>query len=167
MVNKIFRAFHTIKGMAGFLNLAEIQSLAHSAESLLDLARKGQLILAGVNSDVAFESIDALKKMLGGLKSALESASPVAPFEPLSRLLEKLKAAAEGRAAAVPLPEVKPPEPEGKQDSKLDVVIEETLDARKPKTSTALGAHAAEDKVKVSITRLDSLINLADRKSVV
>ena len=52
LINKIFRAFHTIKGMAGFLNLAEIQSLAHSAESLLDLARKSQLVLTGGNSDV-------------------------------------------------------------------------------------------------------------------
>lgn len=172
LVNKIFRGFHTIKGMAGFLNLSEIQSLAHSAESLLDLARKGQLVLAGVNSDVAFESIDALKKMLAGLKTSVESASPVLSFEPLSRLLDKLKAAAEGKAetegkavaeskaAAMPVPEAKPPENEKKQEDKIDAVIEETLDARKPKTSTVSGTHA-EDKVKVSITRLDSLINLA------
>ena len=40
-LNQIFRAFHTIKGMAGFLNLTETGSLAHSAENLLDLARKG------------------------------------------------------------------------------------------------------------------------------
>ena len=67
LINKIFRGFHTIKGMAGFLNLTDIQSLAHSAESLLDLARKNQLVLAGDTSDVVFESIDGLKKMLAGL----------------------------------------------------------------------------------------------------
>ena len=110
LVNKIFRGFHTIKGMAGFLNLSDIQSLAHSAENLLDLARKNQLVLAGGNSDVAFESIDALKKMLGGLKSSLESGSPIVPFEPLPQLLEKLKAAAEGKARRLrrPLPRLRP-----------------------------------------------------------
>ncbi len=96
LINKIFRGFHTIKGMAGFLNLAEIQSLAHSSESLLDLARKNQLVLAGDTSDVVFEAIDGLKKMLAALKNAVESGQPVVAYEPLPNLLEKLKAAAEG-----------------------------------------------------------------------
>jgi HPt (histidine-containing phosphotransfer) domain-containing protein len=96
LINKIFRGFHTIKGMAGFLNLAEIQSLAHSSESLLDLARKNQLVLVGDTSDVVFEAIDGLKKMLAALKNAVESGQPVVAHEPLPNLLEKLKAAAEG-----------------------------------------------------------------------
>jgi len=63
-LNQIFRGFHTIKGMAGFLNLSEIGSLAHSAENLLDLARKGELVLTGSNTNVIFESIDMMKKMI-------------------------------------------------------------------------------------------------------
>jgi len=169
LVNKIFRAFHTIKGMAGFLNLADIQSLAHSSESLLDLARKNKLVLAGANSDVAFESIDALKKMLSGLKSSLESNSPVAPFEPLPQLLEKVKAAAEGKAPAAPqvaVPAEAPAAPEAavkteEADRKLDMVLEGTSDPQKTKASSTSGAHMAEDKIKVSTSRLDNLINLA------
>jgi two-component system chemotaxis sensor kinase CheA len=170
LVNKIFRGFHTIKGMAGFLNLSDIQSLAHSAENLLDLARKNQLVMAGVNSDVAFESIDALKKMLGGLKHSLESASPIAGFESLPGLLDRLKAAAEGKAlpasqpAAAPQPAASPQAAAAKSeetDKKLDAILEDTSDSRKSKTPGAAGTHTAEDKVKVSITRLDSLINLA------
>ncbi|MDP2107105.1 MAG: Hpt domain-containing protein, partial [Desulfobulbaceae bacterium] len=41
IVNKIFRPFHTIKGVAGFLNLKSIQRLAHSTENLLDDVRNG------------------------------------------------------------------------------------------------------------------------------
>ncbi len=166
LVNKIFRGFHTIKGMAGFLNLSDIQSLAHSAENLLDLARKNQLVMAGVNSDVAFESIDALKKMLSGLKSSLEAGAPIVPFTTLPALLEKLKAAAEGRmpvAAAAPQPTS--PQPAAARteelDKKLDGMLEDTSDAPKAKAAAASGTHTTEDKVKVSITRLDSLINLA------
>jgi len=44
-INAIFRGFHTIKGVAGFLNLKDIGSLAHAAESLLDLVRQSQLSL--------------------------------------------------------------------------------------------------------------------------
>ena len=47
-INAVFRGFHTIKGVAGFLNLQRIGSLAHAAENLLDLARKGQLEISGL-----------------------------------------------------------------------------------------------------------------------
>ena len=179
LVNKIFRGFHTIKGMAGFLNLAEIQSLAHSAENLLDRARKSQLVLAGANSDVAFESIDALKKMLGGLKSALEAGLPVEAFDALPPLLEKLKSAAEGQAAEakpaeVPAREEEKPSAQAEtaapspvpatteeNDKKLDTILEDPAESAKPKAAGASGAHTAEDKIKVSTTRLDDLINLA------
>jgi two-component system chemotaxis sensor kinase CheA len=45
-LNTIFRAFHTVKGGAGFLNLIPINRLAHVLESLLDLARQGKLAMA-------------------------------------------------------------------------------------------------------------------------
>lgn len=76
VLNMIFRSFHTIKGMAGFLNLLDIGSLAHSAENLLDLARKGDLILEGQNTDAIFESIDMLKKMICDLKRRLIQKEP-------------------------------------------------------------------------------------------
>ncbi|MGC3957492.1 MAG: Hpt domain-containing protein [Verrucomicrobiota bacterium] len=41
-IHGIFRSFHTIKGVAGFLNLKQIASLAHAAENLLDLARRSR-----------------------------------------------------------------------------------------------------------------------------
>lgn len=75
-VNSIFRAFHTIKGVAGFLNLKPIGDLGHATENLLDLARKGKLTLTGASIDVVFESIDAMKHMLGVLQQAAENQQP-------------------------------------------------------------------------------------------
>src|SRR5512137_2306859 len=46
-VHALFRVFHTVKGVAGFLELQEIVSLAHSTEGLLNLAREKQLDLDG------------------------------------------------------------------------------------------------------------------------
>jgi two-component system chemotaxis sensor kinase CheA len=156
LVNKIFRAFHTIKGMAGFLNLTHISSLAHSAESLLDLARKGRLTLAGASSDVAFESLDTLKKMLAELKNALESGTPVGPPDHLPDLLEKLKAAAEGRIASSTQTQ---PKMEEQDDKKLDSVLDDASRSGKKPAGTP-GAQLSEDKIRVSTTRLDNLINM-------
>ena len=36
----VFRCFHTIKGLAGFLGFEQIEHLAHAAEDLLDQAHK-------------------------------------------------------------------------------------------------------------------------------
>jgi HPt (histidine-containing phosphotransfer) domain-containing protein len=59
-LSAVFRAFHTIKGVAGFLELDGIGALAHEAENLLDRARKGELVVEGTAIDVAFDAVDAL-----------------------------------------------------------------------------------------------------------
>lgn len=99
-INLIFRSFHTIKGMAGFLNLADLGSLAHVSENLLDLSRKGELKLVGPSMDVVFESLDLLKAMIAELKAAIEGSKIVPPTPVLPSLLEKLKACAEGTAVS-------------------------------------------------------------------
>ena len=38
-IHTLFRAFHTFKGNAGFLDLTAVSSLAHMLESLLDIDR--------------------------------------------------------------------------------------------------------------------------------
>ena len=42
-IHSVFRSFHTIKGLAGFLEFEVIQRLAHEVETLLDLARNEKL----------------------------------------------------------------------------------------------------------------------------
>ena len=71
-INAIFRAFHSIKGVAGFLSLDQIRELAHNLESLLDKARNGQLAVTSSLIDVVLDGSDTLKTMIGQLKSKLE-----------------------------------------------------------------------------------------------
>ncbi len=160
VLNQIFRAFHTIKGMAGFLNLTDIGLLAHSAENLLDLARKGELALADKNTDVIFESIDMLKKMFADLKESVEAGKAVPLQKYLPQLLEKLKSSAQGQSLAASLDT-----PQGqKKDEKLD----EILTAKdEPKTrytasqeNVKIKTHTSDEKIKVSTARLDNLINM-------
>ena len=44
LVNKVFRAVHSIKGGAGFLGLGAIKELSHAMENLLNLMRNGEVI---------------------------------------------------------------------------------------------------------------------------
>ena len=157
VLNQIFRAFHTIKGMAGFLNLGEIGSLAHSAENLLDDARKGELILAGANGDVVFESIDVLKRMIAGLKESIEAGKPLATQKHLPDLLAKLKAAVEDQSPAAFLDT-----PEGRRkDKELDEVLLGEVRPEITNTTTKSRTSSGDEKIKVSTARLDNLINMA------
>jgi two-component system chemotaxis sensor kinase CheA len=172
VLNQIFRAFHTIKGMAGFLNLTEIGSLAHSAENLLDLARKGELILTDKNTDAVFESLDMLKKMIAGLKESVETRRAAPPQENLPQLLAKLKALAQGQNLADVLNT-----PQGqKRDEKLENVLapkEEPVpikqeytpeqvqrDSIPRRSDTERRTDTVDEKIKVSTSRLDNLINM-------
>jgi two-component system chemotaxis sensor kinase CheA len=94
-INSTFRAFHTIKGVAGFLALKPIGELAHATENLLDLARKGNLTLSGSSIDVVFESIDAMKNMLAVLQQAIDNQQTFQAPD-LSNLIERIKICASG-----------------------------------------------------------------------
>ena len=76
-INAIFRPFHTIKGVSGFVNLTKINKLAHTAESLLDKARNGEIRVEGTVIDVILESVDMLKKMIEGVQEGLENGTPL------------------------------------------------------------------------------------------
>jgi two-component system chemotaxis sensor kinase CheA len=164
VLNMIFRSFHTIKGMAGFLNLLDIGSLAHSAENLLDLARKGDLILEGQNTDAVFESIDMLKKMISDLKGAIDTNSAPAKQENLPALLEKLKTLAQGQSIEKVLAS-----PQGeKRDAKLETVLSGEEPAAKAeqtavqaesaaaKTESVAQAEAAETKAEATAAKQES-----------
>lgn len=68
-LDAVFRVFHTIKGMAGFLGLTEIEALAHGAEDLLDSPRRGHSTLDRTGFDTVFGSIDTMKALVSAVAS--------------------------------------------------------------------------------------------------
>ena len=64
IINSIFRGFHTIKGVSGFLNLSDVNELSHRTETLLDLCRQGKIPITSPIIDVVFETVDAIKGMV-------------------------------------------------------------------------------------------------------
>jgi HPt (histidine-containing phosphotransfer) domain-containing protein len=91
VLNQIFRAFYTIKGMAGYLKLIDIASLAHSTENLLNLASKGKLKLEDKTIDVIFESHCMLKNMIADLMKLNKTSKVVSQQKNIPQMLEKLK----------------------------------------------------------------------------
>ena len=76
-INAIFRPFHTVKGVSGFLNFNKINKLAHISENLLDKARNGELSIEGEVIDVILESVDILKKMIENVQATLDTGTPI------------------------------------------------------------------------------------------
>jgi two-component system, chemotaxis family, sensor kinase CheA len=199
-LNLIFRSFHTIKGMAGFMNLEQVGALAHDAENLLDLARKDELLLSGSNADAIFKAIDMLKTMVASIRNAIESDCVINPLSGVDELIQfirtcakeksgtpstpkKAPAAKKAKATTEPPPVSKPdpqpsietaPEPPSEKsdlepsEQEASVTQESLdLDDDEPKEQTPatgsqqkkVSAHI-DEKIKVSTSRLDSLVNM-------
>ncbi len=104
-VHALFRVFHTIKGVAGFLELPEIVSLSHATEGLLNLAREKQIDLDGEAFDVVFDATALLRRQLDELHRVVD-ASLAVPIDPeVAALAERIDRAA-GLGAAGILPDV-------------------------------------------------------------
>ncbi len=73
IINDIFRPFHTIKGVSGFLALIKINILAHTTENLLDSARSGEFLINDMATDVILESVDTLKSLLARVRQGIDA----------------------------------------------------------------------------------------------
>jgi two-component system chemotaxis sensor kinase CheA len=136
-INALFRAFHTIKGVAGYLNLDQITALSHAAEGLLDLARNGRIHLAGGVARLVLEAVDALKALVELIERAVGRNAPLAKLASLPALLERLNIAASFSCAQPPpLPDAPP-----------------------PTTAAKVAAAIGDGTVRVCADRLDLMIN--------
>ncbi|MCA1787721.1 MAG: Hpt domain-containing protein, partial [Desulfobacteraceae bacterium] len=73
IINNIFRPFHTIKGVSGFLALNKINRLAHATENLLDSARSGDFTINDTATDTILESVDTLKQLIDRVSQGLDT----------------------------------------------------------------------------------------------
>ncbi len=64
LVNKVFRAAHSIKGGAGFMGLTVIQDLSHVMENVLGLIRSSKLVPTPEIINVLLQASDKLNTMI-------------------------------------------------------------------------------------------------------
>src|ERR1700722_7773389 len=69
-IHAVFRAFHTIKGLAGFLELHGVRNVAHEVETLLDKVRNKKLAITPKIVDLILASTDYLKDEVAAVHAA-------------------------------------------------------------------------------------------------
>jgi len=98
IIDNLFRPFHTIKGMAGFLNLRDISSLTHEAETLLDQARKGKRQITPGLIDLVFDVVDILKAQLTAIAAHVaDPKGDIIDQPPVTEIIGKLRDVIAGR----------------------------------------------------------------------
>jgi two-component system chemotaxis sensor kinase CheA len=180
VMHAIFRAFHTIKGMAGFLELERVQIVAHEVETLLDLARNGKLAISSSVVDVVLASADFLRAQVDGVEASL-AGRPYNPGAVPEELLHSIRKAALGQAPAsaapastvsasavevipipealqqevlaLPLPVVVPPEEplQPQPDRRAEPAVSRRAEPRMETRSEATGAEKPQDASSVRV----------------
>ena len=152
-LNAVFRGFHTIKGLAGFLELWEVQRFSHEVETVLDLARNSQLTMTATAIDVILQSADYLRRWLVHVESGLQQNPSEAPVCDVS-LLARIRDLASGGGTP-------PPRPDDLAAMAAAVEIEKTADETAPSAAAAPGRHSTAMAVKVDTAKLDYLVDMA------
>ena len=88
LVNKVFRAAHSIKGGAGFMGLDNIKELAHKMENVLGMIRNRELIPDPENINILLLASDALRNLINDIGSSDET--------DISQYVEGLESIADG-----------------------------------------------------------------------
>jgi two-component system chemotaxis sensor kinase CheA len=164
-IDKIFRSFHTIKGMASFLNLEDIRILSHDTETMMDFVRKGALALNEDITGAILQSIDALRRLIGllkeqaGLNGVLKS--PYFDVGPVIRKLRDIIRA--GEAVGEPLP----PKKIGDILIEKDIISEQELSAALKQQESGEAKKVGEILVEMGVATPAQLERgLTEQKSI-
>lgn len=87
LLNSVFRAAHTLKGISGMAGLRKVSELSHRLEEVLDGLRMGRLRLSDKLLDTLFESVDTLRRLIETASSGSEEGID------LTQMLKKIEAA--------------------------------------------------------------------------
>ena len=121
LLNAVFRAFHTVKGGAGFLGLTPLVELCHATEDVCNTLRNGQAVADALMLDCLLQSLDQVQRMMEAVScgqtpepapedliDALRTLAASAAAKPAARDREPAAERAEAPHLAVPEPITSP-----------------------------------------------------------
>jgi two-component system chemotaxis sensor kinase CheA len=89
LLNEMFRAAHSLKGLSAMLGLADINHLTHKIENVFDAARKNELTVDGDVTELVFKGLDQLTALVDRLKQpGGEPVDSSAVVDAIRRLLQ-------------------------------------------------------------------------------
>jgi two-component system chemotaxis sensor kinase CheA len=175
LLNRIFRALHTIKGTSGFLGFDPVIRVSHRAEDVLNALRRGELKLSRRIIDVLLRARDQLGRMLGDIRN---NALGEYALEPLLAELEAVqKPDVTPQTGDVPVADVvlepveqaNAPAGQAKTESpkeldatpaKKDVASPDQVGEASVKQKQGTESIAVPQTMRVDVHKLDELINL-------
>lgn len=138
LLNKIFRAAHTMKGASSFLGFDKMSGVTHHAEEILNKLRKGEMQVTPGIMDVLLEFVDVTKQIISDIKNGTDTAN-------ITEIVRKLELANEGKLGS----DDGASSSGGGQSAKKESVEQ-----------VKKAAVAIEQTIRVDVSRLDSLMNL-------
>lgn len=105
-INEIFRAAHSLKGMAGTMGFKRMQRLTHDMENVFQEVRSGNMVVTSGLVDVLFQCLDAIEAYLDNVKESSDEGTD--DNEAIIQELNSILADGTGNASA----EQKKAEPE-------------------------------------------------------
>lgn len=163
LLNAIFRAFHTIKGGAGFLEVTPLVEVCHRAEDIFNLLRNGELKVTPAIMDVMLRVLDALNTMFANLRAGeFPESVGVAFLNEIEALSGSQKAPAAPKAVVAPAAPVPTPAPApapvappvasqpaaaSTVDSEFDQMLRDLESAEQTQVQAQADASAADDLI--------------------
>ncbi|MCR5302092.1 MAG: chemotaxis protein CheA [Lachnospiraceae bacterium] len=98
-INEIFRAAHSLKGMAGTMGYKRMQNLTHDMENVFSEVRNGKIKVDGHMVDILFQALDALEEYRENISENQDEGTN--DNEPI---INALQAILNGESASAPAP---------------------------------------------------------------
>ena len=111
-INEIFRAAHSLKGMAGTMGYKRMQNLTHDMENVFSEVRAGNIKVGPEMIDTLFQCLDALQEYTDNIKNSSDEGTN--DNEPLIKLLNDFL----NKKDSEPTPAAKAPTASGKAEDK-------------------------------------------------
>ena len=122
-INEIFRAAHSLKGMAGTMGFKRMQNLTHDMENVFSEVRNGVIKVTSEIIDVLFQCLDALEEYKDNIQGSADEGTN--DNEPIIRMLNNILNEGKGGEASVrksPAKEAAPAQ-EGASGNKWDSIV--------------------------------------------
>ncbi|MDH5681546.1 MAG: chemotaxis protein CheA [Spirochaetota bacterium] len=181
-VQIIFRAFHTIKGVSGFLNLNDLNFLSHQVETYLEYVKDNDILLESESLDSLLDFSDMTKQIIDDTEAKLDGtvdSPPPIDRQQVSATITHLLEISEKRVERKRLGEILMEQEENGitlDEGSLEEALNEQIDHEDEKIGEILihekkvdakqVAHALQKQKETTTITTDAGIGLRDHSTV-
>ena len=172
LMKELQRELHTLKGGARMVGIAPMGDLSHHLESVLTQIVEGTAHSNTRLQDIVQNSADELAAMLEAVRSGVSLERPMDLIEQINSALtegeENYNTIIKKLSPATPTTTTELTEAVQKGEVSAKLLPEESIDVNNllPEKEQELAGEGAEDRIRVKVTLIDKLTNLAGELSI-